>query len=83
VSKPLPVVGAGVVGGVEEHVLTLTMACRSRGVTSIVVATVQGEFIDVLLEANQYAAEIAIVETSDTADVAAMAELVGYARRAA
>ena len=75
-SHPLLVVGAGTVGGVEEHVATLAAAFRSRGLAPLVVAPFEGEFTHALLETGQPARDIAIVEMSDRSDVAAIGALV-------
>jgi glycosyltransferase involved in cell wall biosynthesis len=80
VSRPLLIVGAGIVGGVEEHVLSLLSAFKRLGVAAIVAAPFPGEFTQALLDCGHPSEDIAIVEMSDQLDVHALASVVWLCR---
>lgn len=78
--RPMLVVGGGIVGGVESHVLALVTAFAARGVRPLVVAPFAGDFTQALADAGHPVEDTVLVEMSDRVNVAALAQLVWLCR---
>lgn len=74
------IVGGGIIGGVEEHVLSLVTAFKRLGVAALVAAPFPGEFTQALLDCGHPGPDIAVVEMSDHLSVAALAQVVWLCR---
>ncbi|MFN2431584.1 MAG: amidohydrolase family protein [Gemmatimonadota bacterium] len=77
---PMLVVGNGIVGGMEEYVLSLVRHFRAVGQRVLVAAPFVGEFTAALFEQGHPARDLQILDMSDRIDVGALSELSTFLR---
>lgn len=74
--RPMLVVGGGIIGGVEEHVLSLVKAFLAWGYEPFIVAPFAGVFTRALQAIGHPPEHVAIVDMGDRVNVAGLAHLV-------
>jgi glycosyltransferase involved in cell wall biosynthesis/predicted TIM-barrel fold metal-dependent hydrolase len=77
---PLLMVGNGIVGGMEQYVLSILQQFRVFGQRALVAAPFIGEFTGALLDDGHPASDLYVLEMGDTLSVAALAQLVSVLR---
>ena len=77
---PMVIVGNGIIGGMEEYVLSLVRHFRERGQRALVAAPFIGEFTAALLEQGHPARDMYIFDMSDHINVGALAQLSTFIR---
>jgi glycosyltransferase involved in cell wall biosynthesis/predicted TIM-barrel fold metal-dependent hydrolase len=77
---PMLVVGNGIIGGMEEYVLSLARHFRELNQRTLVAAPFVGEFTAALLEQGHPARDLYIFDMSDQINVGALAQLAMFLR---